>query len=78
MAHSDYTIPQIEVKLTSRGKYQWSIGMPIKDGDSSDAINTIDSIRRIDQKLRNTFPKNTADLQGSGTGRFKSVDEFDD
>lgn len=67
MANNDYTNKYIEVKLTSTGRYTWSIRLPFDP-----TRDTISELTAIDAKLRTAFPKNTAEIKSMT--RFHEVD----
>lgn len=67
MANNDYTNKYIEVKLTSTGRYTWSIRLPYVETE-----DTINNLTLIDARLRRAFPKNTAEIKSMT--RFQEVD----
>lgn len=77
MAQLNYTPARVEVKLTSRGKYQWSIELPLTpDLAHNTHTSVVDELKRIDQKLREAFPMNAAEVKSSS--RFSPLDNLDD
>lgn len=63
----------VEVKLTAKGYYHWSIRTTFDVADTNEAIAL--RLKNIDTQLREKFAKNTSEVVGSG--KFKEVDEFD-
>lgn len=79
MAQLNYTPARVEVKLNSRGKYTWTIELPLTPNASFAENSEIPvEINQIDKKLRELFPMNTAEIGSAGRTRFSPVDDLDE
>lgn len=66
-------INYVELKLTAKGLYHWSIKTSFDGADSAETI--AEKLKNIDGKLRDKFAKNVSELVSKSA--FKEVDEFD-
>lgn len=70
----------VEVKLSSKGKYSWTIKLDFSGKDllsnmSGCAAQTVKAVELIDSALKITFPNNAS--KQSATTTFKGFDEED-
>lgn len=59
---------RIEVKLTTSGRYTWSIGLI---APTHEYLDTTRTLKLIDQALKQEFPEHAR----RGSGRAASIDE---
>lgn len=66
----EQTLPSsIELKLSRNGYYSWNIYIPFTGTEQA-----ISELKDIDSKLRDSFPKNTAQTLSSSFKKFISED----
>jgi hypothetical protein len=58
---------EVQVKLTPKGAYTWSVKTMILEGDTPDEV--VNRLQVLDYKLKNTFPNYVR----GGSTRFEGV-----
>ena len=77
---------EIQLRLSTKGKYHWSIkhGIPTKlfrqvsnVDDTQKLVHLlVEEVRQIDERLREIFPKNTTSTSVNAGKYFVDEDEF--
>ena len=55
----------ISVSLTSKGCYTWKINLPVKTTQEEEINKTINRLKKIDNSLRDNFPRHAGFNQTS-------------
>lgn len=65
----------IQIYLTSKGTYTWTIKVPLRNGDLFDHSTRL--LKTIDLKLKETFPNHAKFTTGTGRVSSRDMDPFD-